>query len=147
MWLWIKRWRDWVMNELLSHNRPGSQQALHYRYEKAGLIVDNQPIPWNADAVLVETLVKLPASGRTRADMSLQLPDGEIITPENLRAEGSENKFRVQFRLHTPPQTTLAKVFWRDKALGEVSLPVLDRNEFLDNLALQMPTLTVNLGE
>ena len=147
MWLWIKRWRDWVMNELLPHNRLGSQQALHYRYEKAGLIVDNQPIPWNADAVLVETLVKLPADGRTRADMSLHLPDGELIAPETLRPENSESKFRVQFRIPTPEKTTIAKINWRDKQLGELNLPILNRSEFYENLSLQMPTLTVNLGE
>ncbi len=147
MWLWIKRWRDWVMNDLLSHIRPGSQQALHFRFEKAGLILDNQPIPWNADAVLVETLVKLPSSGRTRTDFSLHVPGFEPILPENMRREESDGKYRLFFRLPTPGQSTTAELHWRDKVLGQVSLPILSRTEFLEGLSLQMPTLLVNLGQ
>ena len=63
MWPWIKRWRDWAMTDLWSMHRIGPQpQALHYSYEKAGLTLHDQPIPWNAEAVLVEALVRLPAS-------------------------------------------------------------------------------------
>ena len=38
MWLWIKHWVDWAMTDVLrlSHTRPHGQ-ALHTRYEKAGL--------------------------------------------------------------------------------------------------------------
>ena len=81
MWLWIKRWRDWVMNDVLPVTRLVSQQALHYSYEKAGLKVDNQPIAWSAEAVLVEaTVVRLPASGRGRADFKLLLPGQDPVT-------------------------------------------------------------------
>ena len=52
---WIKRWRDWAMNDLWPLHRIGTQpQALHFSYEKAGLTLNDQPIPWNAEAVLVE---------------------------------------------------------------------------------------------
>ena len=55
MWPWIKRWRDWAMHDLWPLYRIGPQpQALHYSYEKAGLTLHDQPIPWNAEAVLVE---------------------------------------------------------------------------------------------
>jgi hypothetical protein len=37
------------MTDLWPLNRLGPQpQALHYSYEKAGLILNDQPIPWNA---------------------------------------------------------------------------------------------------
>ena len=59
MWPWIKRWRDWAMNELWPLFRLGPQpQALHFSYEKAGLTIHDQPIPWNAEAVLIDALVK-----------------------------------------------------------------------------------------
>ena len=55
MWPWIKRWRDWAMNDLWPLHRIGPKpHAMHHSYEKAGVIVDDQPIPWNAEAVLVE---------------------------------------------------------------------------------------------
>jgi hypothetical protein len=146
MWLWIKRWRDWVMNDLLPQYRLSPQQALHFRYEKAGLVVDNQPIPWNADAVLVETLVKLAASGRTRSDFSLHLPGQEPVTPESIRRDDASKLFRLLFRIPTPQQTTTAELFWRDQKKGELTLPILSRDAFLAGLSLQMPTIAVNLG-
>jgi hypothetical protein len=58
---WIKRWRDWLMNELYPSVRIGMQsQALHFSYEKAGLLLHDQAIPWNAEAVVVEASVRLP---------------------------------------------------------------------------------------
>ena len=64
MWPWIKRWRDWAMHDLWPLHRIGPQpQAMHYSYEKAGLTVENnQPIPWNADAVLVDCWLRGGAS-------------------------------------------------------------------------------------
>jgi hypothetical protein len=147
MWLWIKHWRDWVMNDLLPISRIGSQQALHYSYEKAGLRLENQPIAWNAEAVLVEAIVgRLPSSGRSRADFSLHLPGQEPAHPESLRRDENNGPFRIFFRLPPLAQTTTAELYWRDKPMGQVTLPVLQRHEFLDKLSLQMPTLTVNLG-
>ena len=46
MWPWIKRWRDWAMHDLWHMHRSSPQpQALHFSYEKAGLAVNDQPIP------------------------------------------------------------------------------------------------------
>ena len=77
MWPWIKRWRDWAMRDLWPLYRIGPQpQALHYSYEKAGLTLHEQPVPWNAEAVLVEALLRLPESaGRRKADFHLRVPE------------------------------------------------------------------------
>ena len=74
MWPWIKRWRDWAMHDFWPMHRTGPQpQALHYSYEKAGLTLHDQPIPWNAEAVLVEASVRLPPSGsRRKTDFHLR---------------------------------------------------------------------------
>ena len=67
MWPWIKLWRDWAMHDLWPLYRIGPQpQALHFSYEKAGLIVHDQPIPWNAEAVLVEATLRLPPAAAAR---------------------------------------------------------------------------------
>ena len=72
MWPWIKRWRDWAMNELWPMSRiVTGPQALHYSYEKAGLTLPGQPIPWNAESVVVETLAMFPTG---RAGIASERP-------------------------------------------------------------------------
>jgi hypothetical protein len=148
MWPWIKHWRDWAMTDLWLLSRPRVQaRAMHCSYEKGGLVVDGQPIPWNADAVLVECLARLPGTAvRRKEDFLLRIPGREPIPLENLRREESDNRFRLYFRLPPPPQTTNAEVVWRHHRLGELTLTVLQRAEFLKNLSLQFPTLAVRLG-
>ena len=149
MWPWIKRWRDWAMHELWPLFRLGPQpQALHYCYEKAGLTIHDQPIPWNAEAVLIDALVVLPASApRRKTDFALRLPTQEVVPAEILRRQEADDRQRVSFRLPPPPAATTAELLWRNRILGQLTLPVLGREEFLDNLQLQMPTLFVRLGD
>ena len=84
MWPWIKHWRDWAMNDLWPLYRISPQpQALHYSYEKAGLTLHDQPIPWNAEAVLVEALLRLPDSTAARkSDFLLRVPGREPFPAE-----------------------------------------------------------------
>src|SRR5256885_14898330 len=75
MWPWIKRWRDWAMHDFWPMNRHGPQpQALHYSYEKAGLSLHDQPIPWNAEAVVVEAGPPPPAAARPQGHLPPPLP-------------------------------------------------------------------------
>jgi hypothetical protein len=149
MWPSIKRWRDWAMHDLWPMHRIGPQpQALHYSFEKAGLTLHDQPVPWNAEAVLVEVLLRLPpAATRRKLDFQLRLPEREPILPETLRRDETEDRHRLFFRLPTPPRTVVAQVQWRNHPLGQLTLPVLSREEFVQNLRLQMPTLFVRLGD
>jgi hypothetical protein len=149
MWPWIKRWRDWAMNDLWRTPRAGLQsQALHHSFEKAGLTLDSQPIPWNAEAVLVEALLRLPAStSRRKGDFLLRLPDREPVAAESMRREEAEDRCRLFFRLQTPAQALPAELLWRGHVLGQLTLPHLSREEFVQRLALQMPTLSVGLGD
>ena len=56
---------------------------MHFRYEKAGRIVDDQPIPWNAEAVLVQAMVRLPkTSNRRKADFQLRVPGLDLVSAE-----------------------------------------------------------------
>jgi hypothetical protein len=149
MWPWIKRWRDWAMHDFWPLYRIGPQtQALHASYEKAGLVIHDQPIPWNAEAVLVEAQMRLSANtGRRKADFQLCVPGQDPYPAENLRRQdGGEDRYRVAFRLPPPGVATTAELHFRDHVLGQVALPFLSRDEFLGNLRLQMPTLFVRLG-
>ena len=148
MWPSIKRWHDWAMDNLWPLNRVGPQpQALHYSYEKAGLILHDQPIPWNAEAVLVEAQMRLPAAaGRRKSDFQLRVPNHDLIAAEQLRRIEPDERYRIGFRLPPPGVTVVAEVLYRDHVLGQLTLPFLGRDEFLQNLRLQMPTLFVRLG-
>jgi hypothetical protein len=153
MWPWIKRWRDWAMHDLWRMHRSSPQpQALHYNYEKAGLTVNDQPIPWNADAVTVEASLRITSpSARRKGDFHIRLPGQDPIPAENLRPieakfGDAEDRFRVFFRLAAPHQTMTAEVFWKNQSKGQLTLPVLSQDEFVQRLGLQLPTLAVRLG-
>jgi hypothetical protein len=147
MWPWIKRWRDWAMTDLWSMHRSPQPQALHYSYEKAGLTLHDQPIPWNAEAVLVEALVRLPTNGqRRKGDFQLRVARQEPIPPETIRRDETTGFCRLLFRLPPPLQSTTAELLHREHVLAQLTLPVVSRAEFLNRLQLQMPSLYVRLG-
>ncbi len=147
MWLWIKRWLDSKMHELWPPYRIGPRsQAMHFRYEKAGRSVDDQPIPWNAEAVLVQATVRMPrTAARRKNDFQLHVPGQEPILPEKMEAQGDE-LHRLTFRFAPPGESVVVELVCRDKNLGLLTLPFLGKDEFLQNLRLQMPTLSVRLG-
>jgi hypothetical protein len=148
MWHWIKRWRDLAMNELLPLQRISlPQQALHASYEKAGLVLHDPAVPWNAEAVLVEALVRLPAAARRKADFQLRLPGRDPVAAESLRREEADDRHRVFFRITPPGHAATAELTWKGHVLSKVNLPYLPAEDFLTNLRLQMPTLFVRLGE
>lgn len=149
MWPSVKRWRDWAMDNLWPLYRLSARpQALHCSYEKAGLVLHDQPIPWNAEAVLVEAQLRLPpAAGRRKADFFLRIPGHEPVPAEQLRRLENDERFRIGFRLPPPGCTVAAELLYRDHALGQLTLPFLSREDFLRDLRLQMPTLFVRLGE
>jgi hypothetical protein len=149
MWPSIKRWRDWAMHDLLPLHRTGLQpQAMHFSYEKSGLTLDDQPIPWNAEAVVVESLVRVPASsGRRKSDFSLQIPGRPSINADRVSHDDAADRCRVFFRLPPPRQNATAELTYRNHLLGRVALPYLSRDDFVSRLCLQMPTLSVRLGE
>jgi hypothetical protein len=149
MWRWIKPWRDWAMHDLWSMHRTGPQpQAMHFSYEKAGLTVDDQPIPWNAEAVVVEANLRLAAPvTRRKADFLLRVGRDEPIPPESMRKDETDDRYRLFFRIPTPVQSTGVELLWRSHVLGRLTLPLLTRDEFVRHLRLQLPTLYVRLGE
>jgi hypothetical protein len=126
---------------------PTAQSGLHVRYEKAGLILDQFPIPWNADAVIVEANIRLPKSGTAdKQQFTLRLGAGAPEGAE-LVIEGKKGTpLRVLFRMPTPKQSTRAAVCWRDHALGELDIPIVSAAEFGKGLTLTMPTIHVAIA-
>jgi hypothetical protein len=137
------------MHDLWPLHRGPQPQALHYSFEKAGLTIHDQPIPWNAEAVLVEASVRLPAAGpRRKTDFQLKIGRQDPLAPEVMRKEDPrEEHHRIFFRAPVPLQSTTAELLYRNYTLGQLTLPVLSRDEFLKHVQLQMPTLFVRLGD
>ncbi len=147
---WIKRWRDWAMHDLWPMQRIGlPPQALHFGFEKAGLTLCDQPIPWSAEAVVVEANVCLRASTpRRKSDFQLRVPGQDLLPAESLRRQDDDPLLhRVHFRLPTPAAPVTAELLWRNHVLGQLTLPILSREEFLQKLRIDMPTLSVRLGD
>jgi hypothetical protein len=146
MWPWIKRWRDWAMHELWPMHRLGPRpQSLYFSYEKAGLTIHDQAIPWNAEAVLVEAMVR-PANHR-RGDFQLRLPGRDPIPADSLRKEEAVDFHRLTFRLPPPPETVIAEVVSRHGIMGQLTLPVVTRDAFVTQLHVLMPSMFARLGD
>jgi hypothetical protein len=120
---------------------------MRFSYEKAGRIVDDQPIPWNAEAVLVEAQVRIPrGTSRRKTDFQLRVPGQELVPAERMRSEEGDDRSAVFFRLAAPGEEVAVELLCREKVLGQLALPFLSKDDFLQNLRLQMPTLCVRLG-
>ena len=152
MWHWIKLWRDLVMRELFSwpFGRTGGPQArgLHLSYEKAGLLVRQQPIPWNADSVSVDALIHFPTGiVRRKTDFQLRIRNQVPIGAVTLHRHEENDLFRLQFRFPTPRLSTPIELYWKAHPLAQAVVPVFAAEEFIENLQIQSPTVMVRLGE
>lgn len=133
---------------LPSSQNPG-QAGLHVRYEKAGLIFDSVPIPWNASAVIVEANVRLPAKApRAKQDFTLAWSADEARFPaELLVKESATSPLRIFFRVRVPSETRVAKIYCREHLLGQVEVPIIGMAAIVDGFALEMPTVYVALAD
>ena len=121
---------------------------MHHSYEKAGIVIDNQPIPWNADAVIVECLARLPgAAVRRKDEFLLRIPGREPVQLDSLHRDEAQQRHRLFFRIAPPSQTSNAEVVWRHHRLGEMTLPIIQRHDFVKKLQLEHPTLAVRLRD
>src|SRR5438105_941196 len=137
------------MSDLLpTYHLANEPRALHYSFEKAGLVLHDQPIPWNAEAVLVEANLRLAGGLRQPADFTLLLPGRDPVRAENVRRQEGDDPHRhsVSFRLIPPTETQTAVLQWRGQELGRLELPLLSREQFLEGLRLHLPTLYVQFG-
>lgn len=144
---WTVPWDGWAMPDSFPLFRGGSPQAhgLRYRFEKAGVTLEDQPIPWGADAVLIEATALLSSAfaSRLARDFPLHLDGGHPpYFPESL-SPLPRGGLRLLYRLPVPRQTGMVEVFYRHRSLGQLALPILTAAEFTRRLQLDMPTVAV----
>lgn len=147
MWRWIKHWRDWAMSDIITPRRLSRQpQGLYFRSEKGGLTLDAQPIPWSADAVVIEALLRLPPAARRRGDYSVRFPGNPPVPCDALRPEDQAQRHRLYFRLPVPKSTCTAELYWRHHVLGSIELPVVTPEQFLVDLGMRLASTYVSIG-
>src|SRR5262249_5831899 len=132
MWRSIRRWRDWAMHELAGSARAGSGIGLlSYGYEKPGLSIIDQPIPWNAEMALVRAEIRLMDGPRRKSDFQVRLPDWGAVPPELFRRGEVGGPHQLLFRFRPPGQSVVAELCYREQPLMAFTLPALSREEFL----------------
>ncbi len=147
------------MDERASRPLPGT---LYYRYEKAGLVFEHPPIPWNAEVVIVEANLRFGGGRRSnpirskngpifarptlKDQFSLRLGT-HAIHPESLRLDDPEVPARLLFRFPTPTQSVLSELRYQDKVLGQLTLPVLPASEFIAKVRLESVGLQARLDQ
>jgi hypothetical protein len=123
-------------------------QSLRFQYEKAGLTVADEPIPWNADTVVVEAAIWFPPGTVPRkSEFQLRTPDRVPRMPMTLTPAGADDIVRVVFRLPPIQAQTLAVVQYQGTVLGQVLLPFLPAATFLANVQLRGASIFALLGK
>ncbi|WP_439632056.1 hypothetical protein [Gemmata sp.] len=147
MWRLVRRWTDWVLDELLPLVRTRrSGFVVEVGYDSGGRTRVEVPVPWAADAAVVEVVLRLPVAARRKVDFALQFPNAPRVAAEGLRAEAGD-RFRITFRFPVPPTSAIAELQWKHQTVAPVPVSVLTANEFLAGLSVSGATATVRLGE
>jgi hypothetical protein len=143
----MKPWLDRRTHELSKLLRRAPRLAGFWQsYEKAGLRVTGEPIPWNADTVLVEALVEWYGKPlESKSEFELQVTGELPMTPTSITLR-RENVYHLTFRMAPVASTRVATLQWRSRQLGLVELASLSRESFLWNLQAEAPTVFARLG-
>ena len=151
MWLSLKRWHK---SFLMNISRPFLRLAgpkvrsIRFQYEKAGLTVADEPIPWNADTVVVEAVIWCPPSTVPRkSEFQLRTPDRVPRMAVTLTPADEDDTVRVVFRLSPIQAQTLAVLQYQGAALGQILLPFLTAHTFLAHLQLRATSMFALLGK
>jgi hypothetical protein len=148
---WFKRWRHWLTRKLpwpLQRLGGPEVRSIQFGYEKAGLVVHNEPVPWNAEAVFVEASVVFPPKTVWRkSDFQLRLQGRPPFIPISIQPGDEEQDVKILFRFVPPQCETSAKLYAHTSLFGQVWIPFLPLEQFLANLHLECPTIYALLGE
>jgi hypothetical protein len=139
--------RDWICRMFPWRDRPRLERVV-VGYEKAGIVIHDEPIAWNADTVIIEVEFSFPiAAAEQQRDFWLEICEGPPILSVIQPSETESDDTRLVFRLPVPRHSACANLCWRDSVLRQVPLPLLRREEFLGHLRMDCPTLFARLGE
>ena len=146
MWRSMRRWIDWVLDELLPLVRTRrSGFTVHLGYDAGGQTHMEQPVPWSADAAVVEVVLRLPLAARRKGDFSLLVSGHSPIPAEAIRPD-TEECHRISFRFPVPALSTVAELQWKQQPVAPIPISILAADDFLSGLTLTNTTIAVRLG-
>ncbi len=140
---WPTRWLAWARDNLLRRVRPRPLSAA-VGYERAGATRWDAPIPWAADAAIVDVLVRLPLAARRKTDFALRLPFA-TVPADSIRPD-LDDRCRITFRFPVPLDTLRGDLLWKGRVLATLPVHVLTPGSFLAGLAVANPTVSVRLA-
>lgn len=141
---WMTRWLVWARDNLFRRSRPRPLSAA-VGYERAGATRWEPPVPWTADAAVVDVLLQIPPVARRKTDFAFRLPFATF--PADALRPDADDRCRVTFRFPVPQDTTRGDLLWRGRVLANVSIHVLTPSSFLAGLVLTNASLSVRLGD
>lgn len=140
---WMTRWLAWARAKLFQRVRPRALSAT-VGYERAGITRWESPIPWTADACVVDVLLRIPVASRRKTDFAFRLPFAAL--PADSMRPDTDDRCRVTFRLPVPHDSIRGELLWKGRILASVSVPVLTPSRFLAGLVLTSATVSARLG-
>ena len=144
---WLRPWRAWMgRSSATPRRRQPTILSLALGWEKLGVVVYHEPIPWNADAVLVQLMLQFPDDlPRRKADFALVRPEQPPQKPTALVPVRGGHE--LLFRFPVPTCSEVAEVVWQDEPLVHAGLTLLTLEQFLDRLQIRQVSVAANLGE
>lgn len=140
---WLTHSLAWVRDNLLGRARPRPLSAA-VGYERAGGTRWDAPIPWTADAAVIDVLVRQPVAARRKTDFAFRLPFA-TFPADSIRPD-LDDRCRVTFRFPVPLDTVRGDLLWRGRVLATLPVHVLTPQSFLSGLALANATVSARLG-
>lgn len=141
---WTTRWLAWARDNLLRRARPHPLSAA-IGYERAGIARWESPVPWTADAVVIDVLFQLPAFARRKTDFAFRLPFATF--PADGFRPDLDDRFRITFRFPVPLESVRGDLLWKGRAVASISVQVLTPASFLAGLSLANATVSARLGD
>jgi hypothetical protein len=146
----ISHWWRRLLGWLFSLGQPWDLprlEGVRVGYQKAGLTVFDEPIPWNADGTLVEILVRCPARGGWSViDFCARLEGRPSVGAIDLHHD-DDGVVRLVFRLPPPCGAEKVTIYWQTHVLADVALPYLAVEDFLGGLRLESPVVFAHVGQ
>lgn len=142
---WTTRWLGWARSRLnlFGGARPKAVAA-SVGHEAAGTTRWGAPVPWTADAAVLDVQLQAPAPARQKTDFALRLPSATF--PADALRLSADNKVHVTFRFPVPPDTASGDLVWRGRVIATVPVRVLTPATFLASVSLGEPTVAVRFG-
>jgi hypothetical protein len=137
-WLW---WRLWRWGKPLLH-------SLRHEYEKAGIRIGEEPVPWNADDIFVHAQISLPPFvDWCKSDFELRAPGWRSQTAISVEKKQEDDLFDVCFRCPSLQGPVLAVLLCQGTRLGRIRLPFLSADNFLSGLRIDAATVVASLRD